>query len=209
LVTGQLAEAQAEDVRGHLEQCSFCSAEARLAGWFEQPAASPAVDHLAARLVGAARTGDVVPTGAVAVTATGRGSWRWAVAGLATAAMAVLVIGVYSAAPPAVPELAGGRVLRGGTVHVMEPHGDVSVVPEQVVWDGGMGDTYQVELLAVDGEILWSTTATNPAPVPAAAQQQLERGVAYRVRVTPIDDEGEVLGQGTEADFRIESEQFE
>jgi len=208
-VTGQLGAPQAEQVHAHVEQCSFCSAEARLAGWFEEPAASPAVDHLAARLAGASRARDVVARGGASVAAAGWWSRRWIAVGLATAATAVLVIGIYSAVPPAVPELAGGQVLRGGTVHVLEPHGEVIEVPEQVVWEGGTADTYRVELLAVDGEVLWSTTANTPAPLPAAAQQQLERGVTYRVRVTPIDDAGEALGQGTESDFRIERVQFE
>lgn len=207
-VTGQLAAAQAEHVRTHVEQCSFCAAEARLAGWFEEPVTSPAVDRLALRLADGAGVRDAVPPG-VEMAARSWWSTRWLSIGLAAAATVVLAIGVYSAIPPAVPELGSGQVLRGGAVHVLEPQGAVLAVPGRVVWEGGTADLYQVELLAVDGEVLWSTTATTSVLVPAIAQQQLERGVTYRVRVTPIDAAGLTLGQGTEVDFRVERIQFE
>ncbi len=207
-VTGQLSEDQAEHVRTHVEECSFCSAEARLAGWFEDPAASPAVDNLAARLAGG-QPRSVVLESAADVASTSWRSPRWLVMGLAAAATVLLVVGAYSAAPPVVPELLDGQVVRGGTVHVLEPQGDVSAIPERVIWEGGSADTYRVELLAVDGEILWLSSAATVAELPATAQDKLERGVTYRVRVTPVDSDGELLGRATEADFRIERLQIE
>ncbi len=208
-VTGRLAAAQAEQVQAHVAECSFCSAEARLAGWFEEPAISPAVDHLAARLAGGERARSAAPVGGLDVTATGWWSPRWLAAGLAAAATVVLAIGLYVVSPPAVPELAGEQVFRGSTVHVLEPQGALAAAPARVAWEGGTADVFRVELLAVDGEALWSTTASAAVPVPASAQQQLERGVNYRIRITPIDDAGAALGQATESDFRIERAQVE
>jgi anti-sigma factor RsiW len=200
-VTGSLAEGRAATVETHVAQCPRCAAEVRLAGWYEEPADSTDVDAVAAALA------DAGPSESRPVSV----STRWwgrpqAMAPFALAAMLLVAAGLslFRHQPPPVGELPSGDAVRGAAPSIVEPRGTLTTGPESIGWTAGAATRYRVELLTVDGTVLWSADVEGDrVDLPAEVRGGLADRVTYRLRVVPLAADAASAGPGDEAEFRI------
>lgn len=126
---------------------------------------------------------------------------------LAAAALLALAAGLgfqlMRPDPPILPPPERG-VVRGATVEVLAPLGELAEAPSELRWTPWNGAAaYRVRILEVDGTTLWEervpAAAARPgaqlaaAPLPPAVRARLQRAVSYRWTV-------EALGPGSGPD---------
>lgn len=127
------------------------------------------------------------------------------------AAAALLVIGAglgyraYQSPGPALPAPEVGGVVRSSEVEVLSPVGDVEEMPRELRWvlmDGAA--SYRVRIIAVDGSVLWESTApAPPARLPAEVTGRLHRAVLYTWTVEALDPSGARLASSELARFKV------
>lgn len=142
---------------------------------------------------------------------------RGTLAGWQMAAAMVLVLGLgtwirsLEMGAPALPAATGGSVERSLAIQPSAPLGTVSAVPSALAWQAvGAARRYVVQLLAVDGTVLWQAevaAAAAEAPtaeLPATAMEQLHRGVVYYWSVEALDAGGRRLARSGPVTFSID-----
>jgi hypothetical protein len=194
----------------------------------EQAGARPAdVEALVARLAAASPLGGAEPvapaSGAQVIRFPGRsekqtpvepgeartrGASRriparpWSLTRLAAAAILVLAAGLgfqlMRSAPPELPDPGRGEAVRGATIEVLEPLGDLSDAPAELRWAPWNGAAaYRVRIVEVDGTVLWELRlpAASPARpgtpfetalLPGEVRARLQRAVTYRWTVEAL-----------------------
>ena len=194
----------------HVNGCARCQTDIAL--WQEFNDAAPVPDEGAAVqwVVAELRRRRQAPLPA---RASG-GMWRWLLPStgrLVTAAAAlagVVTIGyVMRDGEPAVRELQNApQVYRTAQVQVVAPVGDIAAPPRALEWvavSGAVG--YDVDVLEVDGTILWrGTSATPRIDLPSSVLAQLVPGktVLWDVRARSASG-ATVANSGTQR-FRVE-----
>lgn len=203
-VTGELPTQRAAQVESHVSSCARCAAEARLAGWFEQPEESAQLDTVAAALSQGGGAERLAATGGV-LTSSRWWARPWVSGALAVAATLVIVAGLtVFRQPPPVGELPAADVVRGAAPTIVEPRGVLNSAPASVGWQGDANARYRVALMAVDDSVLWSAEVEGErVELPAEARAMLVERVTYRLRVTPVAPDSTPAGPGDEVEFRI------
>jgi len=151
------------------------------------PGPSPAQAPVAAP---AARTGHRSP------------ARSWPLARLAAAAMLVLAAGLgfqlMRPEPPALPAPEAGQAVRGATIEILSPLGELAEPPSELrwaPWNDAAG--YRVRILEVDGTTLWQKrfpaaslaqpgTPIETASLPGEVRARLQRAVTYRWTVEAL-----------------------
>lgn len=209
-VIGALLPSRSSEVELHVAGCPRCAAEVRLAGWYEETEESAELDVVAAALAGSDRisTGAASASTAVSPVATSPRWWArpWGSAALAVAATLLVVVGLslFRQQPPPVGELPAGDVVRGAAPSIVEPRGALSRAPDSVRWQGDAAARYRVQLVAVDGTVLWSADFEGErAELPEELIATLAERVTYRLTVVPLTSGAIPAGVGDEVEFRI------
>ncbi|HBL29817.1 MAG TPA: hypothetical protein DD490_23520 [Acidobacteria bacterium] len=203
-----LSPAGQQAIDAHADRCPACAAERDLARLFDAAPAEAGVapedlEHVVSRLAAptaAPARSNVVPfpgprrPAPAAPAAPARTVSRSL---LRFAAAAVLVLGFgltwrVLQAPPDLPTPEVGGALRGATVEVVAPVGEVADLPAELRWGAVPGAAgYRVRLTTVDGSVLWEAATQTPvAPLPADLAGRLHRAVRYTWTVEALDPQG-------------------
>lgn len=223
-----LAPAERRRLDEHAERCPACAAERDLARLFDaapgQAGARPEdVEDVTARLAAASPLAPAEAPGAQVIPFPGRpeaqasaapGEVRvrreprraparsWSLPRLAAAAILVLAAGLgfqlMRSAPPELPDPGQGEAVRGATIEVLAPLGELDEVPAELRWAPWNGTAaYRVRIVEVDGTVLWEQqlpagsparpgTTSGSAPLPGDVQARLQRAVTYRWTVEAL-----------------------
>ena len=130
------------------------------------------------------------------------GPWRFgaALAGLAAVALVSWQLGNRNVAAPA----GGVEVFRGGELVAEGPRGDLEAAPVELRWSGAGAARYRIEILQVDGEVLWSGEgAASPLPLPPEARAKAAPGKTLLWRVRALDRAGRVVAESPSTRFRV------
>lgn len=219
---GALSPDERRALDEHAARCPACAAERDLARLFDAAPADADVrpedlDFVVARLEEASPAGKPkvvpfpAPSGHRRAEAPPRPATRWTSRPLVRfAAAALLVIGLglgyraFQSPGPELPEPEIG-VMRGGEVEAVAPIGELAEMPEELRWvlvDGAA--SYRVRITAVDGSVLWETTASVPSvDLPADVAGRLHRAVVYTWTVEALDPDGARLASSEPIQFRV------
>jgi hypothetical protein len=143
------------------------------------------------------------PVAAPAVRTARRAPARsWPLARLAAAAMLVLAAGLgfqlMRPEPPALPAPQAGQAVRGATIEILSPLGELAEPPSELrwaPWNDAAG--YRVRILEVDGTTLWEErvpaaaavqpgTPAETVSLPGEVRARLQRAVTYRWTVEAL-----------------------
>lgn len=208
LEDGSLAAAEAEAARQHVAGCAACQTEAAMLRSFLAAEAGPeeAADlrHVESRLRNPAAEQRVSPW------------WqrflalppvpRWA-AGLAV--LLLVAAGALQLRQMQRPGLedgeAAGRVVRSASLALNGPKGDIGWMPEEFSWNPAEGASiYQVQVLEVDGAVLWEGQATSSGlAIPATLAEKILPKKTLLWQVTAVDPAGKVLAKSGLERFRL------
>ena len=206
----------------HAEHCPACAAERDLARLFDAAPEEADVrpedmDFVVSYLLEAAPAQkpsvNVVPFPGPRRTAEPPQSRSVSRPILRFAAAAMLVIGLglgYRAfqSGPELPDPGTGGVMRGSEVEAVAPVGDLAEIPAELRWvviDGAA--SYRVRITAVDGSVLWESTASAPpVHLPADVAGRLHRAVVYTWSVEALDPSGARLASSEPVQFKARPE---
>lgn len=128
----------------------------------------------------------------------------------AAAALALALVGGtavwnLTSGPPPLPEAPTSGVVRGGSIALSEPLGEVLDLPSSFRWSEAEGAReYRIRLRTVDGSTLWEGTSAVPsASLSQEVANLLERAVVYYWQVWALDGEGRVLARSPEERFLL------
>jgi hypothetical protein len=218
LAAAALGDLPADEVAGiaaHAAGCAACGAELELARGIAAPVADAdeqgRLEAVLARLTAGRAAGSGAPARVLAFERSparrGTGaprSWtRWAAAALVLLAVALAARTMRPPLPPEVLPPGEGEVVRGGEIELEAPLGATAAIPAEFAWRPVAGaERYEVELLDVAGERLWSaTTAAGRVELPEAARQLLRPRASYAWRVRALDADGREIGRSVIAPF--------
>ena len=187
----------------HAERCPACSAEREMARAFDEGVEDHGegradVDWVVARLERARfARGHGAPRRAI--------DWRWASAAALVVAAAVALLALSPAPPPLAPRSDSPVVLRGATIEIISPAGELAQRPDELRFETvERAELYRVRLLGVDDTVVWdATVGAPPLRLPATARDALREAVAYRWQVEALDGTGTRLALSGQATFRI------
>lgn len=223
-VEGILPADKMAELSAHADHCPACNAERQLADQFlaGEDSAAPApedVAYVVSRLE--ARFGN--PAQQPAATADRRsgvlrfpGRFRvqdWQFRNWAQLAAAlILVVGlgsVYRSLGPGAPVLPSsgpGEVIRGTSIDVLAPVGEVAGLPDQLRWRPVAGAVaYQVNLTTVAGTTLLDESVTLPEVLLLpTVQSQMRPNSVYYWQVQAIGVDGSLLAWSGRMEFRFE-----
>ncbi|MEL7450120.1 MAG: hypothetical protein AAFN78_12980, partial [Pseudomonadota bacterium] len=139
---------------------------------------------------------------------------RWRIAqpllGLAAAATLVLAIlplvGPLFTAGPALPDREESSLVRGSTVTIISPVGDLRSPPLEFRWQANEhASRYRVIVREVDDNVLWQQTveATDSLAVPGELAERLFAAVVYTWQVEAINDAGARVAASEPTAFRL------
>lgn len=212
LADAALSAEERARIEAHADVCPACGAERTLARAFGAPTmASPEAQAITETLRARApwRANEAKPDPRFE---TRRRMRRFAVAvPFALAAAVVLGIGVVLqfGAPGAPPVSAPGTgaVMRGSTIDVVAPAGDVGALPDELEWEPVPdAASYRVAIIGVDGETLWQATVEEPpAAIPPETRANLHPSVRYRWQVEALDERGARIARSEATAFRAET----
>jgi hypothetical protein len=199
----------------HATDCPACSAERELCRAFDAGTGDLAAADVAwvtERLESAPTPPAALdsPSGRVVRFPRRQALVRWG--RLAAAAVLVVAAGlmfqtVHLGDPPLPTPRQHGPV-RGGTIELLAPLGDLPAMPQELLWRPLPGATaYRVHLLAVDDTMLWEGSTSPPSiALPADVTATLHRSVSYHWRVIATAADGTVIGRSEMAAFRVTPE---
>ncbi len=189
----------------HMLGCAYCRNEMTLLREFESPAIRPeerkAVDSIAAQL----RKNS---------PAAAESWWQWLrnpkiLVPALSFAMALIAVTVglqfrHSTIQPYVPS--ANDVLRGQSVEVIGPVGDVAQPPDRLEWRPVAGASqYKIKLMEVDRTEVWSATlAQTSALVPQNVRSKLSPLKTLLWQVVAINGVGDVVADSGVQRFRVE-----
>lgn len=215
LASGQADEATAWRLAEHARTCPSCSVEERLAELFEEPIAED--DSEVRTLVAQLRSRNSQPVSsiearrgaAVVEIGSGEAAPLWRRYALAAAIVVTMVgAGIFlsrQSEPPPVGAPGDGALMRGRTVELVAPLGELDAPPATFTWGPVPGATaYRVELTRVDGRSIWTAEVTAaPVALPADVRAALRPAVTYRWRVTSLSAAGGEKERSANGEFQI------
>lgn len=215
---GDLPADEAAGIAAHAAACAACGAELDLARGIAAPVADAdeqeRLESVLAHLAAGRAKGSGAPARVLAFErpqAARRGagamrSWtRWAAAALVVLAVALAARTMRPPLPPEVLPPGEGDLVRSGEIELEAPLGVTAAIPAELVWRpvAGAGH-YEVELLDVAGERLWTATVTEGrAELPEVARQLLRPRASYAWRVRAFDAGGREIGRSASAPFSL------
>jgi hypothetical protein len=120
-------------------------------------------------------------------------SWhRWATA---AAVMVFVAVGLqWQPRRPEVPHSIESSQMRGSTLRIETPLGDVSVAPTSIRWNKVDGAVrYQMQISAVDGEVLWRSSLTDQVSLDQIPTGLFAPRKSLRIRVSAFGVNGDTL----------------
>jgi len=195
----------------HVSACAYCKTELELLRSFRQ-AEVPAEDAEAIRTI-AQRLSRPALVRPRRVEAPRRTSWRFGGSWLRPSALAaagillIVSIGLQfrHAGPPKLRGDGGSEVFRSRTITVLSPSGDLQRPPEQVRWEQAPSAAmYQVRLLEVDGNELWSAKTSNTSiAFPPSIRALMLPAKTLSIAVEVYNAQGQKIAQSENVRFRI------
>lgn len=131
----------------------------------------------------------------------------WAAAAVVLFTVAGIALRQADLGAPPLPAPSERSTVRGTTLDLLEPRGDLDDTPGELRWaavDGAA--SYLVRLVAVDGEILWQVRVTTPR---TKLGRTLDAGVAYWWEVEAFDRGGRRLAWSEPGRFLVRPPQEE
>lgn len=214
---GELPVAETAEVEAHAATCAACGAELDLGRSVAAPLADAderaRLEDVLARLAAGRAAGTGAPARVLAFErprerrgARPMRAWtRWAAAALVLLAVALAARTMRPPLPPEVLPPGEGDLVRSGEIELEAPLGVTAAIPAELVWRpvAGAGH-YEVELLDVAGERLWTATVTEGrAELPEVARQLLRPRASYAWRVRAFDAGGREIGRSASAPFSL------
>ncbi|HXV75885.1 MAG TPA: hypothetical protein VD788_06145 [Candidatus Polarisedimenticolaceae bacterium] len=194
----------------HADRCAACSAERELARAFDHPKAT----GLDADEAFVAERLDRLRPSSTLARAGGRSrfpaDWRW-VSAAALVGVALVAGLVWRGTPspaPLLPDPPPPSTERGIHLRFDAPRGDLARAPGEARWEAHPGaESYLLRLVAIDGKVIWSTTApASSVELPAVLVDRLAAHVTYRFEVDALDAQGRVVAASAAVGFRIRPE---
>ncbi len=210
-VLEKLAEGSADkSASQHLATCPHCQSELTMLKSFESSVPSEnegaAVAWIAAQL-------ERKQSGAPARAEVRAPFWRnlFKVPYLAGALAAALVLGlglsfyVSDREPHPISGNIGTGTVRSGSVRLIGPSGNLAQPPDAFRWEAYPGaKSYRVEVMEVDGTVLWSTqTAENFAAPTPELKQKMHPGKALQWKVIALDASGNAIASSSQEKFQV------
>jgi hypothetical protein len=198
---------QEDDLR-HMDGCPHCQASLAMLRSFESAKAhgrdAADVAWIVARLQGQSAPAPALPprvrffklpylVGALAATlAVGLG---------------ISMLVNRSDQPSAIVAPSGVQTMRSGSVHLYSPSGNVTQPPVNFQWEVLPGAAlYSVQLMEIDGSILWSgSSSQNALPVTAELTAAMQPGKPLLWRVVALDSSGKTMASSNQERFVIEA----
>lgn len=214
-VLQELVGGSSSDSKGaqHVASCPHCQAELAMLRSFEsslQAGDNQAdVDWVTAQLQGA----QGMPSTPVRIP-----FWRGLLKTpyLAGAAAIVLIISLglslYISTQLERPLLhgdsSGNQNMRSGDIRLMGPSGDFDLAPEDFRWEALPGaKSYTIQLLEVDGTVLWSgQSAENAIIASPELKAKMRPGKTLLWKVTALDVLGKPMANSSSDRFRVTAE---
>jgi hypothetical protein len=99
----------------------------------------------------------------------------------------------------------GSQQMRSGDLRLTAPSGELQRVPQEFRWEAlPAAKSYSIQLLEVDGTILWSgKSAENFLAVSPELQAMMRPGKALLWKVTALDASGTQIADSSRERFRI------
>jgi len=99
----------------------------------------------------------------------------------------------------------GRQAITAEGIELLEPLGDVDLLPDYLAWSTGTAASYAVAILDADGRPLWQTRdlPAPSCPVTAEARALVRPGVEYGWQVLAIEGNGRVRDASPVARFRV------
>jgi hypothetical protein len=192
----------------HIDRCAFCKTEIELLRSFVQcdiPAEdAAAVDAIVQRL-------DQRPPPLL----ERRKPWwsfdlSWVRATALAAAAILVAVGIglqLRSGPPAlrVPDAKSAGVYRSHSVAILSPSGDLQTPPAEARWESTpAAANYRVRLLEVDGNELWSSTATGTTiAFPASIRALMVPAKTLALTVDAFNAQNQKIAESSKVNFRI------
>jgi len=194
----------------HLATCPHCQSELAMLKSFESAVPSEsegaAVAWIAAQLERNQR-------GAAAGSEARAPFWRnfFRVPYLAGALAAALVLGlgisfyVSDRGPHPISGNIGTGTFRSGSVKLDGPSGNLAQPPDAFRWEAYPGaKSYRVEVMEVDGTVLWSTQASeNFTAATPELKSKMHPGKTLHWKVTALDASGKEIASSSQEKFQV------
>ena len=211
-----LAEGAPVALQQHVDACAHCRTELELLRSFQSNTVraeeKTAVETIAARLK--ARSSEIIAPRTVAEE---RQPWwkaaftmRWLTP--AAAAMALVLVGAgvllelrQNRQPALVTGSGGTEVLRSTTIAIITPVGDLHEKPSEIRWEAvSHAARYQVRILGVDRQQLWSgETTSNAVALPANAKALIVPMKTLLIQVGAYDSAASKIAESEAVRFRL------
>ncbi len=162
------------------------------------PATAPALERAMAQAL-AAR-----PPASGERQGSGLRRWTWVLLAAGLAVLVGLGMLLREAGPPPLPASPASTTVRGSTVGLLVPLGELAGPPRLLAWEAVAGASrYRIEILGVDDAVLW-TTETEQTETPAPSRGlTLRPAVRYAWRVHALAADGTILSRSDRAWFEI------
>lgn len=170
----------------HVARCSRCRLQVEEMAAFlaDPPEQAREIEESLRALLSDAPPAEAARPSAVEAVSPGRTHWLAWFAAAAAIVLALSLLLRREPAPeiPTLPEEAGA--VRGAAIRLLTPPGP-GIPPERLTWRSEVEGPWVVRLERVDGELLWSATAsTAEVPLPPAVRDRLQPGSRYLWSVT-------------------------
>lgn len=204
VINRDMPESEYERLGRHAQSCQACASERKLAERFLEDLAES--DEDVAWLV--SRLEKSRPAAGNVIRFPQRfGRYAQPLLGLAAAAMLALAFApllptIDLGGAPTAPE--GSGTLRGATVTVVAPAGDLRSMPGQLEWrELEEARRYRLTLYAVDGEVLWRDQTNGAYDSIALPEELLQPYTVYSWQVEALDDAGDIVAASRPTRFRV------
>lgn len=204
-----------ESSRQHVGDCPHCQAELAMIESFAA-AKSPEVSDVGQReeiawIVARLQAHPKTATSPPVRTAAWRNFFQLPYVVGAAAAGLVIYLGIslyvfdHQQQPALTADGSPSQPLRSGAVHLTAPSGDLAQPPASFRWEEFPGaGSYSVELLEVDGTVLWSGKSQQAVlPVGPKLQARMQRAKPLAWRVVALDSSGKIIAESNAAHFIV------
>jgi hypothetical protein len=195
---------------GHLAGCPHCQSELAMLKNFASPQPGKNNQADVNWIVNRLQSTGVLPSPAARIP-----YWRpWlTIPRLSGAAAAMLTVALglslylsnRQERPSLRTESSGSQQMRSGDIRLVEPSGDLERVPQEFRWEAlPVAKSYSIQLLEVDGTVLWSgQSVENFLAVSPELQTMMRPGKALLWKVTAIDASGTPVAGSSRERFRV------
>jgi hypothetical protein len=99
----------------------------------------------------------------------------------------------------------GTEIMRSGSVRLTSPSGDLARPAQEFHWEAYPGaKKYRVEVLEVDGNVLWSGQSDQTSiATPPELQAKMLPGKTLQWKVTALDDSGKPIASSSQERFLV------